>query len=69
MKIRSLKAGDFIAIGIAVILVAFGLYAAVNHLNTPRQGSYHPNFGPDWDCSSRGSICIKRSPVPTAPST
>jgi hypothetical protein len=66
-RLRSLKAGDFVAIGIAVILLISGIYAVANNLNAPRQRPYHSNFGPDWDCySPRGAMCIKRphAPIP-----
>lgn len=63
MKWRPLKLGDVAAAAIAIVFSALCLYGAVTSKWSLYPAPYHANFGPNWDCSSRGSMCIRIPPV------
>jgi len=55
-RLLSLKRGDIKAIVISLILGIFFLFAAFKFPDAFRT----TGFGPDWNCSSKGSMCIKK---------
>jgi hypothetical protein len=55
-RLSYLRRGDIAAIAIALILVAFSLFAFVKFPN----GLRPTGWGPEWNCTSGGSLCMKK---------